>query len=209
MVVYAAGTRLPTGGPVPVSGDVRWAFASPDARIGAVLVADRRILLVDFETSTITGEVVADWAPEWAAFSPDAGRLAVTGPDGEVGLIDVDGARWLAPPPLAHQGRARAIAWSDDGSLFVTGGDDGRVGLWDGTTGAEVGMVDVAVGTERATPAFDGDDVVVLVEGEQYRFTTRLDGWRAFACAVAGRDLTSAEWSDAFGAAPYRETCTT
>ena len=57
-------------------------------------------------------------------------------------------------------------------------------------------------------PLFDGDDVVVRVAGEQYRFTTRLDGWRAFACAVAGRDLTSAEWSDAFGAAPYRETCT-
>ena len=186
MVVYAAGTRLPTGGPVPVSGDVRWAFASADARIGAVLVADRRILLVDFETSTVTGEVVSDWTPDWAAFSPDAERLAVTGPDGEVGLIDVDAARWMAPPLLSHHGRARAVAWSDDGSMFVTGGDDGRVGLWDGRTGSEVGMLDVAVGTERATPVFDGDDVVVRVAGEQYRFTTRLDGWRAFACAVAG-----------------------
>ena len=192
-----------------VPGDVGEAFASADARTGAVLVADRRIVLVDFESSAVTGEIVSDWSPEWAAFSPDAERLAVTGPDGEVGLVDVDAAGWLAPPVVSRHGRARAVAWSADGSMFVTGGDDGRVGLWDGRTGAEIGMLDVAVGAAPVTPAFEGDDVVVRAGDEHYRFPTRLESWRAFACAVAGRDLTSAEWSDAFGAVTYRETCTT
>ena len=40
-----------------------------------------------------------------------------------------------------------------------------------------------------------------------YRFDVRFDQWTAFACAVAGRNLTNQEWQADFGTQPYRETC--
>ncbi len=38
---------------------------------------------------------------------------------------------------------------------------------------------------------------------------TRPERWVEVACAIAGRNLTEVEWSDAFGDRPYRETCPT
>lgn len=54
----------------------------------------------------------------------------------------------------------------------------------------------------------DGDAVSVATwDGEVYELDTRLERWIAFACDLAGRNLTQAEWRDTFGARPYRETC--
>ncbi len=36
---------------------------------------------------------------------------------------------------------------------------------------------------------------------------TRPEHWIEVACAIAGRNLTEDEWSDAFDDRPYRETC--
>jgi len=115
----------------------------------------------------------------------------------------------VAPPWASDGGRARDVEWSPDGTMFVTGGEDGRVGLWRGATGAPIGLLDVGGGTGRVAPSFDGSDVVVrTAASEWYRFTIRPADWAAFACAVAGRDLTSGEWRDALGDAKYHETCT-
>jgi hypothetical protein len=38
---------------------------------------------------------------------------------------------------------------------------------------------------------------------------TRFDRWTAFACTLAGRNLTPEEWRATFGEQPYRETCPT
>ena len=207
--VYAPGTRLPVGGPVPFDGDVRWMFASADAAKGAVLTAERAISVLDFATSTVTGSLTADWLPEWAAFSPDSTRLAVTGADGEVGLVDAERVEWVAPPLLAHRGRAAWVDWAADNRTFVTGGTDGRVGLWDGTTGALIGVVEIRSGTGTVLPSFDGDDVrIVTASNQAFRFDPQPESWAVFACTVAGRNLTRAEWAEAFGAAPYHQTCT-
>ena len=54
----------------------------------------------------------------------------------------------------------------------------------------------------------DGTDIAVDVGGaESFRFDTRVSAWIAFACRVAGRNLTTDEWTAAFGEEPYRETC--
>jgi predicted ATP-grasp superfamily ATP-dependent carboligase len=44
-------------------------------------------------------------------------------------------------------------------------------------------------------------------DGAVYSWDTRLEHWIAFACTVAGRNLTADEWREALGNRPYKETC--
>lgn len=41
---------------------------------------------------------------EWAAFSPDGGRVAVTGRGGQVAVIDVATGAFVRPPLVGHDG---------------------------------------------------------------------------------------------------------
>ena len=59
-------------------------------------------------------------------------------------------------------------------------------------------------------PTFLADGHTVLIAssaGGVYTLDTRLEHWIEVACAIAGRNLTEDEWSDAFDDRPYRETC--
>jgi WD40 repeat protein len=53
-------------------------------------------------------------------------------------------------------------------------------------------------GNTVATPSFDGTTVVWDLQPSH---------WLTAACAVVGRNLTRAEWSQYFGSTPYRTTC--
>ena len=48
---------------------------------------------------------------------------------------------------------------------------------------------------------------VGLGKGPVYEWDTDVEHAVQFACRVAGRDFTEAEWSAQFGDRPYRETC--
>jgi hypothetical protein len=59
----------------------------------------------------------------------------------------------------------------------------------------------------RTGPAATHTVSVMTVDSEVYELDTRVAHWVEFACDVAGRNLTRAEWHDIFGDRPYRETC--
>ena len=42
---------------------------------------------------------------------------------------------------------------------------------------------------------------------EVFTWDTRLEEWVERACKIAGRNLTTDAWSEAFGDRPYRLTC--
>ncbi len=44
-------------------------------------------------------------------------------------------------------------------------------------------------------------------EGAVYRWDTRPQYAVEFACRLAGRDLTKAEWAEQFGDRTFQETC--
>jgi hypothetical protein len=48
---------------------------------------------------------------------------------------------------------------------------------------------------------------IAAYDGRTYRWDTRIDPTLAYACAMAGRNLTAGEWSQAFGSRPYEITC--
>jgi len=57
----------------------------------------------------------------------------------------------------------------------------------------------------------DGRSVVIADEyaGSVYRWDPRPDYAIEFACRLAGRDLTKAEWAEQFGDRTFHETCPT
>ena len=83
------------------------------------------------------------------------------------------------------------------------------VALWDGHTGELLARV---VTPERFTVAGFGQDLEsVLIVGEFggpiFEWDTRPEHAVEFACRVAGRDFTEAEWADHFGDRPYQHIC--
>jgi hypothetical protein len=56
---------------------------------------------------------------------------------------------------------------------------------------------------------FVGVDTVLIAygTGELFEWNTGTDAWEAYACTVAGRNLTKAEWSELFPHRTYRKTC--
>ena len=53
----------------------------------------------------------------------------------------------------------------------------------------------------------DGVVTVAAISGDTYEWDPSPSAAIDYACAVAGRDLTEQEWSDAFGDLAYRSTC--
>jgi hypothetical protein len=62
--------------------------------------------------------------------------------------------------------------------------------------------------TPAAYPTFtDGSNMVVIAadDGETYRWDTRVNQAIAYACTMAGRNLTHDEWAQTFGNRPYEK----
>ncbi len=69
------------------------------------------------------------------AWSPDSSRLATISADQRMFVWSAsDWTKQLSIEP-AHDGEARALAWSSDGKALVSGGDDGIVKLWNAESG--------------------------------------------------------------------------
>ena len=104
----------------------------------------------------------------------------------------------------------QTVAYAPDGSTFISSGNDGQVQVWDGRTGEPLATVAPGSRNVWAAGEFlpDGHTIIVATrDGAVYTWDTRVEQWIEFACRVAGRNLTDAEWRDAFGDRPYRQTC--
>ena len=124
--------------------------------------------------------------------------------------MQVETGEWIRPPIAAHSGTAWIVTWKPDGTQFATSGADGRVILWDGRTGEPLVAVPLGKPGSTTTATFLPDGHTLLVATTDYEvFTldTRLETWVERACAIAGRNLTTDEWRQAFGDRPYHETC--
>lgn len=65
-----------------------------------------------------------------AAVSPDGKMIALVDGAGTLSLHDSSSLQPSVTISKAHKGRASAVAFMDDGSYVVTGGEDGRVRIW-------------------------------------------------------------------------------
>ena len=100
------------------------------------------------------------------------------------------------------------ISFSPDGRLLAASSGDQTATLWDiqarkrvaNPFPVEIGSIPVA----RFTP---GGDLVIDNLTDTAQWPTDVQRWVSYACQVAGRDLTRAEWHDFLPNRAYRHVC--
>jgi WD40 repeat protein len=206
-----ADTLEPIGDRIQLDAVIQEVFTTPDASTVLALLADNSYAQVDLDDHAVV-KTPLGVDPAWVDLSPDGTRLAVGAATGEVGVADSRTGEWVRPPAGSHDGWVQRIIYAPDGSIVVSAGHDGQVKVWDGRTGEPLATIAPGSHDVWADVEFlpDGHTVIVATrDGAVYTWDTRVDQWIEFACRVTGRNLTDAEWRDAFrDRRPYRQTCT-
>jgi WD40 repeat protein/DNA-binding SARP family transcriptional activator len=203
-----ADTLEPSGAPVRLHHPISEVVASPDGRTALVLHEGEWITAADLAGGSVLYTRDLGFGAKQADISPDGRLVAVVCESGEVGVLDIESGNWLRPPVL-NGDNVTEVAYAPDGATFVSTGLGGTVSIWDGRTNARLGTVRRSQTTWAAVEFLpDGHTVVIATpDGDIHTWDTRPGTWMEFACTLAGRNLTTDEWSDAFGDRPYRETC--
>jgi DNA-binding SARP family transcriptional activator/WD40 repeat protein len=188
---------------------------SADGRLLAVASGDSdEIVVLDGRTLGVhrTLNLRAGDRLTTLSFSPD-GRLLAGG--GEFGTLHVfDTLSWTAREPVRlGEGAMLQIEWLDDDRTAVATNEDGTVALFD-TERAVVrgtplrGAVDVGPAATYLFPDPGREIVAISERPSVLRYPTDPAVWLGEACAVAGRDLTTAEWDRYVPGRPWEPTCT-
>ena len=154
--------------------------------------------------------------PIWATMSADGTNVAVTGTTGQLEIIGLRSNRTVQHTVQAHDAASYWAAFSPDGSHLVTNAQDGSVQLWDVakerlTASTQLGADNLSGGAAASASAFRPDGRTVLIAPESghavYLWDPSPERALTFACRMAGRDLTEAEWADNFPDQPHRQVC--
>ncbi|MDQ1457432.1 MAG: hypothetical protein QOH28_3052 [Actinomycetota bacterium] len=187
---------------------------SPDGRLHAVATADNYFHIFDANTRrevvpTIESvdALVAD-----VAFSPDGTRVAAGTVSGVTRQWDASTGKEVPPALEGQVGQVAGVGYSRDGRMLATTTIGlSRTRLWEmpggRSIGAELvgGRVPYTTRTAsiehfmRSRPAFAPDGrhlATVGADGAAELWDLASDHWLQAACAVAGRDLTDAEWRE-------------
>jgi len=141
------------------------------------------------------------------AFSPD-GRLGAGTGDGKLLRWDLRHGKPVGAPLQIAAAPLDPISFSADGRLLVASALDGTQTLWDLRARRRLGKSFPArSGGDAAAHFTPHGDVVIEYLGEGAIWPTDPRVWQRYACQVAGRDLTRAEWSDVLPDRNYRRVC--
>jgi len=170
------------------------------------------------------GKILARWNSSptaqymlGAALSPDGTRVATADLEGYLRVWNAATGKQVLPGIRASAVYVYSVAWSSDGSRVVTAGSDGTVRLYDARTGQQIGSslpvpgADLSASTSSflyVTFSPDGRTIVATdTAGRVWLYPATAAGWETYACRLANRQLTRAEWSQFVPGHPYRQVC--
>ena len=179
-------------------------------RDGRVLVASSMTTVVAWDARSGDPRLrvpAADRAQRFA-LSPDSRILAAGSAGGGVRLWDLRTGRPRGAAIKVARGGIVQLAISPDGRLLAVAAADGTAAVWDLRTRTRLGESFTVLPAIIPAVAFKPDgrlivgEVVSAIEWPLDRPTLQ-----RFACQIAGRDITRAEWADVLPNQPYRRVC--
>jgi class 3 adenylate cyclase/WD40 repeat protein/tRNA A-37 threonylcarbamoyl transferase component Bud32 len=139
---------------------------------------------------------------------PRSGMVAVGRKDGEVYFLDPRTGQTVRPPLQAASGNVFSLAFSPDGRSMAVSGPDGAVDLWNLRTRKILGTPFGPYPDSIPQVLFEPDGkLLVILPKQAIQWPMDTATWQRFACRVAGRDLTRAEWHDALPNRSYQTVC--
>ena len=214
-LILDASSLRPVGRPVDVIADC---CATPIGDGSRALVYDHagdnasaHWRVVDIDSGETLSEGDAPVGVIASVASPDGSTLAAAGHAGEIVTTDISTGS-VRRRSAALGAAVHWLKYSRDGTLLVSGAEDGGVSLWDAATLDLMGTVHPPHRGEPLPAAAqfidDTHDVMIAsYDGTIYRWETDLDRALEFACRMAGRDLAEEEWAQYLPAQPYRSVC--
>ncbi len=140
--------------------------------------------------------------------TPDSRVLGVGTADGNVLLLDPRTGEPTAPPMQVAAGHIIDVAFSPDGATVAISANDGTASLWDLRSRKRLGNPIPPLPGAIPDVVFEPNGrLLIPYVSNAYEWPTDLGTWEHFACRVAGRDLTPAEWHDLLPNRPYQHVC--
>ena len=144
-----------------------------------------------------------------SAMSPDGKTIALLN-SMDIRLYDVASLKMVGLPMYGHTDQVTSLAFTPDGKLLVTGGQDATVRLWNPATGQSVGLP--LTGPTSWVPSLtispDGKWLAAASPSGVHVWDLSVDDWQSLACGIVQRNMFSVEWQQYLPDEPYRMTCT-
>ncbi len=207
--------RRLTGGP-PL-----WSHALPNGNGGLYFSPDGRFVAA--LGCCAPGSTVAEWDARTGArvfqrnladhataigFSPDSRTLGIGTASGQLLFWSAGNGRPRAAPLHAATGNIDTVSFSPDGSLVAAGAYDRSSTLWDVRSHRQVGDSFPEQVGAAPTVLFEPDGrLLIYYDSNAAQWPSGVQSWERFACRVAGRDLTRAEWRDILPSRAYMHVC--
>jgi WD40 repeat protein len=204
---------LPSGRPIgrPFErGEVYGMSLSSDGRALAV-VGDAGGEVIDVATRRrLRTFLPHEPVPDFAEHRPEG--LLASDPDIDGRITLRSAYSWLAVDGtlFGDMEEPAPASISPDGVTVAMGTTNGTIRLWDASSGRPIGVSLPGVPNRFVVPAFTPDGAYMLAitnVGRAYRWDLRTSSLARYACAVAGRRLSRAEWADVLPDRDYDPAC--
>jgi WD40 repeat protein len=140
--------------------------------------------------------------------APGSQRLGVGTDGGQVLVLDSRTGRPTASPIQVATGAIAQASFSPDGRSFAVSSTDHTVSVWDLRARARLGNpFGPYPGTVPAVLFERSGRLLIELASSAIEWPMDVNTWGQFACRVAGRNLTRAEWHEVLPNRAYRPTC--
>ena len=181
---------------------------TPGGRLLVVSSVQGPTLVFDPDTGEQVGEPIGGVG---ARIGP-GGTLVTSDFTGTIRLVDLSSRKRVGPPMVGRPLIVTTLSVLPGGRELVGGfwgGASGEAQLFDIASGRRIGDPFPSLGPYAAASVSPDGKTLITGDGAgMMRWDIDSDRWRAAACAVAGRNLTAAEWAQYLpDGERYRATC--